>query len=121
MTSQKKYWVSGFGLLVAWLVISKMRSIHLHKKHQAAFEDSFGHLGAHEPILKESSSYSLPTFTLIFPSESALAKAEAAGSVTHFKRAIQALYGHVGGKSNPFDADKAVWATHVGWSPGRIE
>jgi hypothetical protein len=27
------------------------------------------------------------------------------------------LYAHVGGSDNPFEADRAVWATYDGWQP----
>ena len=90
---------------------------HDHQRHIEMLKLVFAQSGVPVPHLKDGYSYGFRSFTLTFATEAELRQAEALGCIAAFKQAIQTLYGHVGSKRNPFDADRAVWATYVGWKP----
>ncbi len=104
-------------LLVGWLLICRIRLRRDHLSHTAALREAFSVPGITVPKLSERNSYGFPSFTLTFPTEEALKHAEEAGCVAAFKQSLQLLYAHVGGSDNPFEADRAVWATYDGWQP----
>ena len=104
-------------LIGGWLLICYTRSCRDHQRHLDALDDAFSSSGLVVPHLKERNSYGFPSFTLTFPTEDALKRAEELGCISAFKRSLQTLYSHTGSSENPFDADRAVWATYIGWQP----
>jgi hypothetical protein len=94
--------------------------IPLHEKcgyriHLEILEQAFVKSGLPLPEFQYSDSHGFPHFTLTFPSEADLNLAEMQGCVTAFKQSIQELYKHRGGTKNPFDVERSVWCTYVGW------
>ncbi len=100
-----------------WLVIARIRSKRFHQQHLVALREAFPAKDIIVPHLKESYSYGWPSFTLTFSTEEDIKRATEAGCISVFKQKIQLFYDHLGDAENPFDADRAVWATYVGWQP----
>jgi hypothetical protein len=115
VTSHWMYAAATAGLIFGWRLVCRIRSSRDRCRHLEALSASFSPSGRPFPRLTEGTSYGFRTFTLTFRSEAELRQAEASGCIAAFKQAIQSLYGHTGGRQNPFDADRAVWATHEGW------
>jgi hypothetical protein len=111
------YSVAVVGLIAGWLLVCRIRARRDHRRHLAALSAAFSSSSLPLPRLKSSYSYGYPSFTLTFSSEAELKQAEESGFIAAFKQAIQSLYMHTGRKQNPFDADRAVWATYDGWQP----
>jgi hypothetical protein len=97
----------GVGVLI--VRIGKKRD---HRRNVEALRRAFAPSGLAVPQLEESNSHGFSGFTLTFPSEADLKRADALGCIAAFKQTIQALYGHTGGKQNPFDAELAVAVTY---------
>ena len=116
-TSGLRYAFYALCLVVIWLVIARIRSGHFRQKHLVALQDAFSEKDMPVPQFKESYSYGWPSFTLTFQTEEDLRRAKEAGCISAFKQKIQLFYDHLGGAENPFDADRAVGATYVGWQP----
>ncbi|MFZ2276617.1 MAG: hypothetical protein WAW39_02415 [Prosthecobacter sp.] len=116
-TSGLRYVFYAGCLVVIWLVIARIRSGHFHQRHLVALREAFSAKDIPVPHLKESYSYGWPSFTLTFQTEEDLKLAKEAGCISAFKQKIQLFYDHLGGAENPFDADRAVWATYEGWQP----
>ena len=114
-----KYPVAVAALISVWMIIRHigMWRGHRRRRHLELLEAAFAQSGQSAPQLKDGGSYGFPSFTLIFPSEAELRQAQESGCIAAFKNAIQSLYGHMGNKQNPFDAERAVWATYKGWKP----
>lgn len=102
----------GVGLLI--VRIGKRRD---HHRHVEVLRLAFAPSGLPVPQFEDGYRYGFPSFTLTFPSEAELKQAEALGCITAFKQAIQTLHGHTGSKRNPFDVNRAIWITYVGWKP----
>ena len=116
-SSHWAYSIAVVGLIgVGWLFV-QIAEKHDHQRHIEMLKLVFAQSGVPVPHLKDGYSYGFRSFTLTFATEAELRQAEALGCIAAFKQAIQTLYGHVGSKRNPFDADRAVWATYVGWKP----
>jgi hypothetical protein len=108
------YSMAGVALLVVWLPIGAAHEKKHRESRLEAFEKSFETFAGSKPRYEEGSSYSFRTFTLTFVSKDEMKKAEETGHLRDFKTAIQALCGHTGSKSRPFDAEWAVHATYEG-------
>ena len=116
-TAHWGYSLGVIGLIVVWLLICRIRVGRNRRRNLDVLRTAFATSTHALPQLKKDSSYGFPAFTLTFQSEAELRQAEESGCISAFKQAIQALYGHTGSKRNPFDADRAVWATYEGWQP----
>jgi hypothetical protein len=112
------YAIVAASFIGVWLVIARLRVKRLHRMHIAALKLAFAGSGLAVPHLKDGRHYSFPNFTLTFTSESELQRAEAAGCIRDFKKAIQTRYADSGSKGNPFDVERAVSTTYEGWMPG---
>ena len=119
-SSHWAYLAAVAGLIGGWLLICRTRLRRNHRKHLEALRLAFAPSERPIPHLKEGGSYGFPTFTLTFASEAELKQAEESGRIAAFKKTIQSYYAHMGSKGNPFDADRAVWATYKGWQPRLI-
>ena len=109
--------VAAAALLAAWLWLCQIRSARERKRNVAAFQRAFSPGAGAVPEFKAESHYGFPSFTLTFTSEAEMKRAEAAGGIAAFKQSLQEFYGHLGGRQNPFDPARAVWATYKGWQP----
>ena len=105
------------GLIGGWRLVCQVRMRRDHRRHLVALSAAFASSPFPLPRLKVGGSYGFRSFKLTFPSEVELTHAQESGYTAAFKEAIQSLYMHVGSKHNPFDADRAVWATYEGWEP----
>jgi hypothetical protein len=61
------------------------------------------------------SAYGFPCFAVLFSSPEELAAAEASGLNDTLSHAIGTLCQGLGSKRNPFDPDRAIHFTYVGW------
>jgi hypothetical protein len=117
LSSDWRYSVAAVCLISGWVCIYRLRLKRNHLRDFEALKAEFTQKGLPVPELKEGNNYGFRAFTLTFASETELKKAKDAGCIAAFKQAIQGFYGHTGSKRNPFDAERAVWATYKGWQP----
>lgn len=101
-------------LLAVWFIRGSVRHKRLVSGCEAIFRKIYA-APSPMPRLEIGSSYSYPTFTLTFLSKREREAADEAGLNQSFKHEIDMLCRDYGSKSNPFDADKAVWFTYQGW------
>jgi hypothetical protein len=110
----QNFWI-GFGILATmWFGISQVRVRRIRARDERVFDEVFGSMDFLKPTVEESFSYGFVHFTLTFPSEDDLRRADEAGLVKDYRSAIQEFYGHTGCKERPFDAEIAVYATYEG-------
>jgi hypothetical protein len=110
-SSHWAYTLAVVGLFGAGVLIIRIGKRRDHLRNIEALRLAFAPSGLAVPQLKDGNSHGFPFFTLTFPSEADLKRADALGCIAAFKQRIQTLYGHTGGKRNPFNVDYAVWAT----------
>ena len=112
--SDPKYWIACGVVLGGWWVIGSVRMKGHRARDAAAFAEIFEVLGSSKPSLEVGYHYGFNYFTVTFSSEADMEKAESLGLIERFQDRIQELYGHRGSKRNPFDAERAVYATYEG-------
>lgn len=117
LSSNLAYSFAVVGLLGVGWVIVKMGNRSAHRRDVEMLRLAFAASGLPVPKLEGGNSYEFRSITLTFSSEAELRQAEALGCIAAFKQAVQMLYMHTGSKQKPFNADKAVWATYIGWKP----
>lgn len=75
------------------------------------FKSVFNDSKIQRPTLKIGSSYSWPTFDIVFSTREDLEFAETSGLIEQFKNKIKARY------TKDFDPDRAIYCTYVGHIP----
>jgi hypothetical protein len=107
----------GFGaiaLFTGFMLIVQQAEKRTRARYSAAFDQAFASFQRAKPELKMERHYGFPSFTVTFQSEQDMQAAENTGHLNNFKLAIQELCAHRGWKANPFNVDRAVYATYVG-------
>ncbi len=116
-TSQWEYAFYAGCVVLFWWGIAQKRIRRFRRLHIEALNKAFTSSDLPVPVLTERSGYGFPSITLTFPTEEDIKRANGLGCISAFKQSMQQLYEHVGSDENPYDADRAVWATYVGWQP----
>jgi len=104
-------------LIASWLFLCRQCVKRDNKIIMEKFQHAFAVSNIEAPQFEIGGHYGFPAFTMTFSTAETLKRAEEAGCLSIFKRFLQEFYGHLGSRSNPFDAERALWATYKGWKP----
>ncbi len=111
-----EYGLAAAGFLAAYLAVARIDG----KRHQHELSEAlcaaFPATGRPSLDLMRAGGYGWPTITLIFATEADLQQAMTEGSISTFKKAVQALLAYTGSRRNPFDVGRAVQVTVKGKS-----
>ena len=113
-SSRWKYSGGIAGLIGSVVFICWIRVKRDDRRHHEALIKAFVEAGLPLPEIKVQNTYGFPFFTLTFESEAALQQPEASGGIASFRQVIQNLYGDIGPKRQPFNAERAIYATYTG-------
>ena len=113
-TLRERYFFGVIALIVIYVLILRQNAKKDERLFALAFDHAFESFQKAKPTLQIRNSYGFPHFTITFQSENDMNQAEADGHLNTLKSAITELCNHCGDKRNPFDVERAVYATYVG-------
>ena len=109
------YFIAGLAIAAIFTFVARQDVKRENELYFSKFDEVFNSFQRPKPTLGIKRGHGFPHFTVTFQSEGDINVAEASGHLNTFKSAINELCSDdYGGKKNPFNIERAVYATYIG-------